>query len=1156
MQELRAETFPLESRQLIEASAGTGKTWTITSLYLRLLLGHGRDSPLAVDQILVLTFTIAATEELRHRIRTRIVAARLAFLTGHSTDDFLQYLVDTSPDRNRDLRLLSAAIQLMDEATIFTIHGFCAKVLADRSMEAGVLFELDMDADREALLQTAAEDTFRTRILTLEEPLRTLALATWPHPARLLDQARSFVYRHGLEILPGSGRFLQDLAALQDRIEAARKMWIEDGLEDLLRNAGFKKNTNTFKKIGEMTEFCTDTQVADPWSSLWEHWCREKLSANIRKDEEIPSHPCLDLIDAIYESSRITREAAMSWLWKTVLEEMTRHLNTMKSSLNQLTVDDLLTRVHDALARNPQLASSLADTWPCVMVDEFQDTDDIQYDIFRTIFNHGSGQNLILIGDPKQAIYQFRGADVYTYINARKEVSSTLFSLDTNWRSTASLVAAVNHLFDQPDLFDRNIPFIPVTSSPESVSMSFRINGKEQKPVSLFVATGENGVLKAGESRQLTAEYVAEKIVSILNGATRGEVTIDGNPPKAGQIAVLVRTREQAELARQALLRRHVASVLVTQDSIFTCSTASDLLLLLKAVVEPENLHRIKSALATRLIQSTISELDAIGEDVMQMQRVVDEFTQYQQCWASRGIASMLDFMMIRRELPQKWLGRSEGERELTNLRHLAELLQARSHTSTGMHQMVTWLQREITHAGRTMDENRQIRLESDENLVKVVTMHAAKGLEYDIVFIPVATFSPTWNRKEPALFHQECDGCFHPFLETGSNDEHRRLSREEQLAEDMRLLYVAITRAKYQCHIGIPVVTDLPATALARLLRITEVRADPTEIQSGLSTLPEEWFELEMVEDCSTTPLLTDMDSRRLKAPPPAPVLSDHWRVHSYTGITRILEAPDRTADIESISGFHDDDRPDGGGATDRSISRTGFPRGPGAGVALHALLERLDFTGSPDETRMRCLHCLTELGLDTGIWLDTLVSWVEDIVHTPLLTTADVRLADIPLDHRLDELEFHFPLDAHPGFVSLLKQAGYLKKSGNDPVAPLQGLMTGAIDLVFRHEGKFYIVDYKSNFLGNTPEDYGRNQLTAAMEDHRYDLQYLIYTVALHKYLSLRLTGYDYDQHFGGVLYLFLRGMNGADSSGIYTDLPDKDLIERFASAIGEDP
>lgn len=1155
MKTLASETFPLSGNRLIEASAGTGKTYTITNLYLRLLLGQ-RDGgePLAVSQILVLTFTIAATEELRSRIRHRINEARRAFLQDEDQGDpFLRHLLNNSTDRTRDTKLLAAALQLMDEASIFTIHGFCARVLADHAFETGTLFDQDLDADKDALLELAAEDCFRSYILTLPQSEKELALSIWDSPAKLQEKIKPFLFRSRLTLLPPEAPVSPE--DLEGKIQRAKAMWLRDDFEAIIKDAGFYANSTCVTRLPIMTEWCRGDELN---TDLWQHWTSAALEkTRQRKGHELPGHPLIDLIDEIVDAT-----ARQGWnLWHRVVRIIRDNLARYKADLAQLTLDDLLTRVNEALAQDGGrwLAPHLARRWPVAMIDEFQDTDDIQYEIFRQVYSGPGEQSLLFIGDPKQAIYQFRGADVYTYINARRAIdpNEDIFSLATNWRSSTPLINAVNTLFDQSGIFDNDddIPFERVEPSPVSGNRDFIDSSGSDKPITLALYSNSGEKLTLDKARQLAMAHAAEETSRLLTGAARGEVQVDGKPLQAGQIAFLVRNRRDARAARDALAARQIHSVYVTLESVFLSDTAEDLKLILQAVLEPTSERALRAALAVPLMQATAHEIDTLSRDVIAQQQLLEEFQHYHELWSTLDIATMLDKLIERRQLAAKWFGHPDGERQITNLRHLTELLQQRSAVAPGMHRLLKWYTREKLDAESVAGDERQLRLESDRDLVQIVTMHASKGLEYDVVMIPMAVFTaPSSSQSGPYLFHDTRDERFHTFLDFSDDETHKEMHIREQLAEDMRLLYVAITRAKHKCYIGLANTGSLRNAALKKLLKLEDLTPGAVEA-SVRERLPDDLFDIEAIESVNTTPWPGAGEPAGLRPPPRKPVTRSDWRLHSYTGMSRQITAvepePDST-DIHLQPGFADDEVQSG--AAGARLDRFNFPRGPKAGIALHTLLEDLDFTLPPSEQQQFIARCVDRAGivLQRDAWIQVVTDWMADVLATPFADGAG--LETISRRNRLDEMEFHLPIDTDARLLGLLKAQGYMAPNATLSVDKLAGMLTGLIDLVFESGGKFWLVDYKSNHLGDTTSAYTLDPMREAMTHHQYDLQYLLYCVALNRYLRARVPGFSWDAQFGGVRYLFLRGMTGKDDiTGIYGDKPDEALIDRLDTALG---
>ena len=1184
MKILDATQFPLQGHQLIEASAGTGKTYTITNLYLRLLLGHSAalQRPLAVNEILVLTFTIAATDELRQRIRQRIYTARECLIKADAKGDgFVQFLIDSSSDTPRDITLLTAALQLMDEAAIFTIHGFCNKILNDQSLATGTLFDQRLDADANQLMQMAAEDCFRAEILTLAPTPRDIALALWPTPTDLLKKTRGFLSRQGLVVRPAAKAIDEPLARLQAKVNEVRERWHLEEFPAAIEASGIKGNSKSFHRLKTLQRFLLGSGV---FTDDWQYFTADILSNNLKKAGEMPTHPLIDLIEEIQDLQWLEQQLQHN-LWHRAIETLRRNLAHYKAEFNQLTMDDLLTNVHKALhqgAIGDQLGRQLAKLWPVAMVDEFQDTDDIQYGIFSKIYYQSGPQSLLLIGDPKQAIYQFRGADIYTYINAKRQLDQDqdMYSLQTNWRSTAGLVAATNTLFNQQDVFgnDQDMPFLPVAPFPNADKKQLLINAEVVKPVAFFALTDAAGNgLRKPDASYLAMEHAAEQTALLLSGAA----TIDNLPVHAGQIAFLVRQHKDMLVARAALAKRNIRSVYVTQESVFLSETADDLMLLLQAVSEPNNERAIRTALATRLLQANVSEIIGLNQSVQQ-QTLLEEFKTYHDIWARLGVASMLEALMSERQLAHKWFAQLDGERQITNLRHLAELLQTRASIAPGMHRLIKWFNRERQAATSTHEE-RQLRLESDQDLVQIVTMHAAKGLEYDIVMIPLAAFGADARNESPPVLLHEVDAAnnFTTVLELRNLDETKQQARRENLTEEMRLLYVALTRARYQCYLGFPVYgakSKVGETALGKLLGVTANRPELDDIARQINSLPASLFAFQTVTSVPVTCLPNTTDRQQLVPPPSAPRVFDNWRIHSFTALSYALSYAPTTQDSGTNShylpaGYLDDDT----GHRDMNTPRAGtplldqfsFPAGRKVGIGLHALLEHLDFNANDASKQKAIERCITRLGLvNDKVQLEAaLGGWLEHILQTPLFGEHTAQgekvqatafcLQDIAPQDCLNELEFHFPVNTDRALINTLTAKGYLKPGVVLAHNSIRGMMTGLIDLVVRHENRYYVIDYKSNHLGNSLQDYSPIALQQAVTQHHYDLQYLIYTVALHRYLSQRLPNYQYASHFGGVGYLFLRGMHkDRIQSGVFFDRPEASLIQQLDKIFGGTP
>ena len=681
--------------------------------------------------------------------------------------------------------------------------------------------------------------------------------------------------------------------------------------------------------------------------------------------------------------------------------------------------------------------------------------------------------------------------------------------------------------------------------------------------------------------RRITADYAraaavtdcARQIAALLAEPAR----LGDRPLRAGDIAVLVRSHRDGSAVRQALGRIGIASVSIGQETVFESEEAEDLAALLAALRPGAGDGALRAALATRSLGWTAGELAGLTSDGDAWEQVLADFEGYRATWGASGFLAALEELLHGREVPARLRRGPDGERRLTNLLHLAELAQAASREHPGPEGLERWL------ADRRSDpkdggDAALLRLESDENLVQVVTYHKSKGLEYPVVFLPVPWSSgPRPDPKAPVGFHDRETLAARLDLGSPEHAAHRDLWAEEDLAERLRLFYVALTRAKQRCVVHWGAVNGAEGSAAAYLLHqgpdgtpAAERMKDlgEADLRGELEALAGSAADCIRVEDLEPidvdAPRAQRAESADLRAASFRGCIPDHWRLLSFSFLAggRTAERPDYDAldtrtepppgELDPSAQAPEDAAQTPAGPLD-PIFR--FPRGIQAGHCLHDLFEHLDFRAAEGpELQQAAETALSRHGLEAH-WTDTLVELAGRVLDTPL-TPEGLRLRGVGPEDRRNELEFHFALDGFDpaALMTLLRDHGVPAASG-PPSEQLAGLMKGFVDLVLRFDGRFYILDYKSNHLGDRLDDYGPEGLARAMAEHHYHLQYLIYTLALHRYLGLRLPGYDYDRHMGGALYLFLRGMRPTlgPARGVFHTRPTLGLIQHLDRLFG---
>ncbi|MDF2179814.1 exodeoxyribonuclease V subunit beta [Aliiglaciecola sp. CAU 1673] len=1151
MKSLDIGRFPLNGQALIEASAGTGKTFTIVRLYLRLLLGHGC-APLTVDRILVVTFTNAATAELKSRIRELIQQAAMDFYLGASQDPLIQTLIDELPDRTEACQRLFLALRQMDEASVFTIHGFSQRMLTQHAFESGAAYQQSLILDESAFLQQAVNDYWRRHVQTQSATLLQLTLAQWAEPGALLRHIRGLLNRDAKS--PPLKKAPHDL--LQDyqlAVTQLKRWWLDENIADTLNNAALRGNTLLGKGelVAAMQAFCQSGDLTFSFAEKhgWDAFFPEKIEKARTKKSPQMAHLDFARFEQVLALQQSLEQGLLLHHSHESLIKVKAALGKAKGLHHELSPDDLLVNLSRALGgeHGEALISAIRQQYPAAMIDEFQDTDPIQFDIFGRIYAPAGNECLIMIGDPKQAIYAFRGADIFTYIKAKRQVpEAQRFTLDKNWRSQPTMVKAVNSLFKQSVrgfLFNQDIPFSAV--EPGRKPEPLMVDGKPLVGLAFHHLQGE-GPQPFSQVQSLLARHCAMQIAALVKAGAQGQARLKDRALVPGDCAVLVRDRNEAALIKEALAELNIASVFLVRRSVFDTEIAADLLLLLQALHSPADEQAVKAAMLSAMVGLSGEDFDTWLKDDNRWQQLLWQFAQWHRIWQTQGIAAALYQVSTSLNLFESVLGSGSGSgsggdglRRVTDLRHLIELLQQQGAELEGESQLLRWYQQQV-QAPDPNHEGQQLRLETDAQLVQIITMHACKGLEYPLVFVPFAT---RVNEQLDPIYHDEQHQLWVDFL---AGEQALKKARQERLAEDIRLFYVALTRSVHYCSLGVwdPAArygkgSLLGLSALGSLLtkegdeiiplaeRLQALAQEP-----GITYLPivaSAPVPLAPVADSETVQLTNARLSRSVR---------QSWRLTSYSAISLAqdhLPAPgqDEGRDIELPV-----DTPQ------VRLDRFGFIRGAKAGTFLHGVLEQWVEEGKAGDFALLVAEQGQKYGIDES-WWPVVSLWLEEVVQTPLFDSRALTLSQ--LGRTKVELEFHLPLArvSAGAFNRLVEKhlPGYGARYDFDN---LNGMLKGFIDLVFEADGKVYVADYKSNHLGNNFSDYQQAALEQAMVAHDYRLQAILYCLALHRFLSVRRADYDYDKDMGGACYWFIRGMHPAHPGcGILTIRPPKALI-----------
>jgi len=1134
MNAVSPQLIPLDAPTLVQASAGTGKTYTITTYFVRAIL----ELDLKPEEILVVTYTKAATAELRVRTRQRIVDAIGLLDQASEADDVLHGVVAAAVERlgRRETEMkLRAALGEMDRAAILTIHGFCQRLLQDYPLLFGIDFDFEVSEDASSMYSELAVDFWTTELYDASDWMLRALEGQKVNAAQLAKLAKVSVMP-GIEILgPAPAEVDQEVLErwLLFKKEAAGlwRAYRGDVAEILTTNNDlsgtyYKKPTIEDKWLPALDAFFARSGFTHPPGFLSR---LAQGSLKMKKGRDEPQHPFFEACASLWQ----VQESLVPGLDYAVFRFRERFIEFARVQAKRrredravLTYDDLLTVVYapfdpssaeSAAFDRDDIAEKISNTYRLALVDEFQDTDSVQYGIFRAIYGESS---VVYVGDPKQAIYAFRGADVFSYLGAVKDVGDRVHTLTTNRRSDAGVVRAVNTLFSL-----RTPPFML-----ERIDMDEAIPHHEESrstfDPSMEVVFLERDQLKGGVAAAV-APIVANEIALLLES----DAQIEDRPVEPGDIAVLCRSNNQALAVTDALRELNVPVSLDGGSSVLGTEIASDLSAVLEAALMPGDSSLVRRALLTSLAGVSPYELATMNDETWS--EWVSRFRNWNDAWHGQGVVRFVEDMLRSTKAEATIAKRPAARRVLTDLLHIEELLM-RGEREFGRNPvaLMQWfrrLEKDSAGEGTVASEDLQQRPDADAGAVRVATIHKSKGLEYGIVYCPFPW--PIHFSEVAVKFHDE-HGNVKVDLGSEHSKAHKETSAREESSEALRLLYVAVTRAKYRCTLYWGQARSWKKAALGYLLHGSKGldKLDEDGMRKGL-----EKFVAESSGTAGWRPAHDEQAApREHEAPGRALAAREQERYFSHAA---------RIASFTSLTG-HDEKTPGPRSPTQPAEREpalfSDLPGGVRTGLLLHSVLEHADFQKlDAIETEQLIERQLRAFGFDTALTPDVQRD-LRSVAATPFTSEPKApRLIDLSKDVQLRELEFtlHVNRAKLPDLAEILSQHGapaatprYYERLAEVSGQALQRFLRGYIDLMFEWQGRWYVADYKSNTLPT----YAPETINEAVQRAHYLLQAQLYTAAAHRYLKQRVADYDPETQWGGALFLFLRGMRGPQSAG----------------------
>ncbi|MGN7203827.1 exodeoxyribonuclease V subunit beta [Pedobacter sp. SAFR-022] len=1117
--EFNASIVPLAGSNLIEASAGTGKTYSIAVLSLRLIL----ENEIPIKEILMVTFTKAAVAELEERIRLFIRQAYKVSRGEDITDTTITGLVQTAINRaglEKAQALLQEAVLFLDETSVLTIHSFCQQTLNEFAFETGQLFGAELVQDTSAMLQDEMNKFWRRHVTVIPvDLLRHLQLSGLSRESigmivkEHLTGKRYYNYNASTDYTCCEEEhlaLLEELKVIEVEESGLREALLDHvvvEMEDITKSG----NSNAYCRKNLVQQLENPVKFLD---LLWSK--RDKVNV-------IKVYPALlERLEICHEAVERRRDKIKELIRKLnclAINEVSKGIDFHKSANNQMSYDDLIQNLHKALVtrENVELVACLRTKYKAVFIDEFQDTDRMQYEIFQKAY----GQNTILfyIGDPKQSIYAWRKADIFTYFKAQEQVEH-LYSMNNNYRSSESYIEAMNLFFKPHEDFD-TFHFQQAESAIEYIHVDSPVpNGKGELcyenqadvPMSIITAAKKDDLCEAVTAQ--VVELLSSNAYTIKKDHGQRSV-------RPADIGILVRGNKEGQLIKRQLSKFGIPAVTIGEAKVLQSDESSYLLYVLQAMNDI-SMASINKALLSPFTGFTDAEIRDMDEE-----HAIELFKKYKALWEKDGIYPALQAFVADYQVKQVLLYRNtaSGERILTNLFQLIELLHKVQSTKKLVPlEVLSWLKRGMEGMENTGDEFEQ-RIESDEESIKIVTIHKSKGLEYNIVLAPFLDLMVT-NKHSHCSYRDALTGEYVSLEKASLNAEQKEAYETQLEQENRRLVYVAVTRAVYKCFLFKNSTGRFNNSSLSVFLRA--LYQAPTQLIKFINE------KLEVSSEYSYAS--PEIPLSRISAKPVRFELAQqNWQKMSYSMLKRRHDISLRSpAAVQEDKYDH--------------FMFSQLLKGATTGNMLHNIFENIAFNhnGKWDYAIRNAVQRFAPLQSER--YTEMLKMMLDQVLNASIDLGEDrFRLADVNTSKSIHELEFDFRVS--PFQVNDLNRLGTEDMNiAVNEYRELEGVMNGKIDLFFEHGGKYFVLDWKSNHLGNTLSDYSSERLQNAMNENNYHLQYLLYTLAIKKYLKSRLSAFDYDTQFGGVIYLFVRGLRKDLPHGVFATKPQKQVIEKL--------
>ncbi|CAL4323056.1 RecBCD enzyme subunit RecB [Buchnera aphidicola (Chaitophorus sp. 3695)] len=1138
--------IPFKGIKIIEASAGTGKTFTIILLYLRLLLGINNKKKYLVKEILIITYTKNAKIEIQNRLEKNIYHCYIDCLSKKTKNLHFKQLFQKIKDYKNASILLKKAYIEIHNASIYTIHGFCKYILNIKNFNHD--YSCTKKKYQEEILYKKSVYTFwRKFFYPLDTEISNIIFKYWKNPDNLLLEIVQFLSIKSKIYFKNKKKVKNIYEKHYDNIKKIKnfkKKWTNINIllnENFLKkkfNKRIYNQKNISRWIKKITKWTLKKTKNYSIPNELKYFVKEKIELNCYKFHKT-DFLFLKIIKKFLKIKFSLKENIIFY----AIKKIPKILKKIKKK--KFCFDNLITSMLLFLKNKKNLAQFIEKKFPIAFIDEFQDTDNQQYNIFKKIYRNKKKSSLILIGDPKQSIYNFRGADIFFYLKNTFKISN-LYTLKINWRSSKKLIDSINLLFKRHknSFIFKEIQYKSILSSQNSSKKKFIIDNKEQPAITFWLHKNKNKKIDDYNNwiSKKCAENISYLISKIKNKKAILETENNKKKLKIKDICILVKNFKEFEILKLQFKKKNINTYYTSnKKSIFKKSIIKEIFYILQSILNYSNEYYFNRAITTSIISKNFYTLIQLKKKYLKLSKLKNKFIQFLNIWKKKGILNLIKNIIYQSPIYEKYFFNGQKKNCISNLIHLGEILEKKSILKKNLFFLLTWLKKKI-YQDNQYNENYSQRLTyNNKNCINITTIYKSKGLQYPIIWIP---FISNFLSFQKLIFHDRKK--FHILTNIKKKEKQIKLEKEEKLSEEIRLLYVAITRAIFHCSIGV-----------SPFINMKKIHNQTKFHNSGLGYILQKGKKMNIKEfkneikkinlnkniHITSKNLIPDYikKNKNKKNIIEKNYLQRIFKIEENTSYTKICK---KKIEIKNIKKKNKKNNCQN---KTNKLTKNYFPKGKKYGIFLHKILEHINFK---KKNHYLILKFLKNIKLKKN-WFSIIEKWINLILLKPL-NKIKINLYSLNKKDYIKEFKFSLPLKKNINIHLIDKILNIKNKNINknfkENFNTKHKILTGSIDLIFTFNKKFYVIDYKSNFLGKNSKFYNKKYLKKEIITNKYYIQYYLYSIALHRFLKLKLKNYKFKKNFGGFYYIFLRGINQKNKNGIFFCKPKYYLIKKL--------